>query len=215
MPASSAGVSSSDLDLPALALAVADQHAHRASAPSRCASTPPAPDVIWTIAPPPIELARQHALELDLVERALRSTRPAPSASFARRLVARFFGELEQHLGIGERAHLRVPAADDLLELLLVAQQRLRLLLVVPEVRPRGDRVELLDLQALVVDVKATSGARPPCRRAPSAARAPRAHRYLRSPWRTVYRPWRVRRADKVGACPSATGYLPVKHARQ
>jgi hypothetical protein len=54
-----------------------------------------------------------------------------------------------------------VPAADDLLELLLVLEQPLRLFLVVPEVRPGRDGVELLDLQALLVDVKVTSGARP------------------------------------------------------
>ena len=85
-----------------------------------------------------------------------------PVGLLRRVLVARFFGELEQHLGVGDRADLRVPADHDLLELLLVLQQRLRLLLVVPEVRPRGDGVELLDLQALLVDVKVTSGARPP-----------------------------------------------------
>jgi hypothetical protein len=76
-----------------------------------------------------------------------------------RRLVAGLLGELEQDLGIRQRADLRVVATDDRLELLLAAQQRLGLLLVVPEGRPRGDRIELLDLQALLVDVKATSGA--------------------------------------------------------
>jgi len=45
---------------------------------------------------------------------------------------------------------------------LLVAEHGLGLLLVVPEGRAGRDRVELLDLQALVVDVKATSGARLP-----------------------------------------------------
>jgi len=59
-----------------------------------------------------------------------------------------------------QRAHLRVVAADDLLELLLVAQDGLRLLLVLPERRPGRDRIELLDLQALLIDVKVTSGAR-------------------------------------------------------
>jgi hypothetical protein len=76
-----------------------------------------------------------------------------------RRLVAGLLGELEQDLGVRQRADLRVVATDDRLELLLAAQQRLGLLLVVPEGRPRGDRIELLDLQALLVDVKATSGA--------------------------------------------------------
>jgi len=76
-----------------------------------------------------------------------------------RRLVAGLLGELEQDLGVRQRADLRVIATDDRLELLLAAQQRLGLLLVIPEGRPRGDRIELLDLQALLVDVKATSGA--------------------------------------------------------
>jgi len=76
-----------------------------------------------------------------------------------RRLVAGLLGELEQDLGVRQRADLRVVATDDRLELLLAAQQRLGLLLVIPEGRPRGDRIELLDLQALLVDVKATSGA--------------------------------------------------------
>ena len=49
--------------------------------------------------------------------------------------------------------------AEVLLELLLVAKHGLRLLLVVPEVRTRRDRIELLDLQPLVIDVKVTSGA--------------------------------------------------------
>jgi hypothetical protein len=76
-----------------------------------------------------------------------------------RRLVAGLLGELEQDLGVRQRADLRVVAADDRLQLLLAAQQRLRLLLVVPERGARGDGIELLDLQALLVDVKATSGA--------------------------------------------------------
>src|SRR4029079_13509645 len=88
-----------------------------------------------------------------------------------------------QHLGIGERAHLRIPRTHDLLELLLVAQHVLRLFLVLPERGARGHRIELFDLQALLIDVKATSGARSPSWRAPSAARERRAHPYLRSPW--------------------------------
>jgi hypothetical protein len=42
---------------------------------------------------------------------------------------------------------------------LLVPKQVLRLLLVVPEAGARRDRIELLDLQALLIDVKVTSGA--------------------------------------------------------
>ena len=170
-----------DLDLPALALAVADQHAHQHLRPvARVDAAGAARDLDDRAAA--IELARQHAPELEVVERASRSRATCALGFLRRRLVARLLGELEQDLGIRQRADLRVPGADDLLELLLVAQQRLRLLLVVPEVRARRDRVELLDLQALVVDVKVTSGARPPCRRAPSAAREPRAHLFLRSP---------------------------------
>jgi len=92
---------------------------------------------------------------LDLAEEA----DDTASAREAEQQAAAVRRQLEQDLGIRQRADLRVVAADDGLQLLLAAQQRLGLLLVVPERRPRGDRIELLDLQALLVDVKATSGA--------------------------------------------------------
>jgi hypothetical protein len=110
-----------------------------------------------------VELARQHALELDLVER-LADGDDLAGRLLRRGFVARFFGEVEQDFGVRQRAELRVVAADDLLEVLLVAEDGLRLLLVVPERRFGRDRIELLDLQTLRIDVKATSGAPPPCR---------------------------------------------------
>src|SRR6185436_20177616 len=48
---------------------------------------------------------------------------------------------------------------------------------------PRGDRVQLLDLQALLIDVKVTPGARRPSGRALSVARAAHGHRRIRSAW--------------------------------
>jgi hypothetical protein len=70
---------------------------------------------------------------------------------------------MAKQLTTRQRAVLEIVTADDRLERLLVPEQRLRLLLVIPEVRARRDRVELLDLQSLVIDVKVTSGALSPC----------------------------------------------------
>jgi hypothetical protein len=171
-----------DLDLPALALREADQHAHEHHRPVRRVDAAGARGDLEDRAAR-IELARQHATELHVVER-LADRRHGLLRFFRGCFVGHLFGELEQRLGIRERTDLVVVRTDDLLELLLVAEQALRLLLIVPEVRARCDGVELFDLQTLRIDVKVTSGARRPWSPAPSAAPSLRGYRQFRSPWR-------------------------------
>ena len=76
------------------------------------ASTPPAPDVTWNDRAAGVELAREHALELE--PRRARAARPRRlGCFFAPTLVVGLLGELEQHFGVGDRARLRVPRGDD------------------------------------------------------------------------------------------------------
>jgi hypothetical protein len=126
-------------------------------------------------------LARQHPLELELVERLL-DRRGLPFRLARGVGVSRLLGEVEQDLGVGERADLRVIGRDLVLELLLLLEDALRLLRVVPEGRARRQRVELLDLQALAIDVKDAPGARRPWSTAPSGTCGSRWYRLRRLP---------------------------------
>jgi hypothetical protein len=112
-------------------------------------------------------LARQHPLELELVERLL--DRRRGGLGLARAVgVAGLLGEVEQDLGVGERADLGVVRADLVLELLLVLEDLLRLRRLVPEAGLGGERLELLDLQTFAIDVKDAPGARRSWPTAPS-----------------------------------------------
>jgi hypothetical protein len=80
-------------------------------------------------------LSGQHPLELELVEGS--SHLRGLAFRLARAVgVARLLGEIEQDLGVGQGADLGVERGDLVLELLLLLEDRLRLLGVVPEGRP-------------------------------------------------------------------------------
>jgi hypothetical protein len=112
-------------------------------------------------------LAGQHPLELELVERLL--DRRGGRLGLARAVgVVRLLGEIEQDLGVGERADLGVVGADLVLELLLGLEDLLRLRRLVPEAGLGRERLELLDLQTFAIDVKDAPGARQSWPTAPS-----------------------------------------------
>jgi hypothetical protein len=112
-------------------------------------------------------LAREHPLELEVVER-LADGRDLRFGLAGAVGVPGLLGEIEQDLGVLRRADLGVVGADLVLELLLGLEDLLRLRRLVPEAGLGRERLELLDLQTLAIDVKDAPGARRSSPTAPS-----------------------------------------------
>jgi len=68
-------------------------------------------------------------------------------------------GQLDQADGVVELAGQGLVAADGVIEMGALAQQGLRLLRAVPELRVLGERVQLVQSSECVIPVKETSSA--------------------------------------------------------
>src|SRR6185295_16853487 len=120
-----------------------------------------------------VVLAAEQPLELGAVELALGALQLLERLA-ARAVVVRLGSELEQHFGVVERADQRVVARDLALGAALLAQELLRALAVVPQLRIRGLLLELGDPLAHPREVKVAPGARPSVRAGPQSARKAR-----------------------------------------
>jgi hypothetical protein len=122
---------------------------------------------------PGVVFAAEQPLELRGVELALGGDQLLERLP-ARSLVVRLRGELEQHFRVVERADQRVVARHLALGAALLAQQLLRALAVVPQLRIRGLLLELGDPLADPREVKDAPGARPSVGAGPQSARKAR-----------------------------------------
>jgi hypothetical protein len=152
------------IHLPALAQGVARDHADQHLGPvGRVHSAGTRVDLDHRVAR--VVLAREHAVELELVERL--SDLVAELTRLARGgRVPRLLGQVEQHDRVGQLAVEAVERLDHRLGQLGLLQDRLRLGRALPEVRHRRQRLQLGDPLALAAYVKDAPEARPACRRA-------------------------------------------------
>jgi len=102
-----------------------------------------------------VVLAAQQALEVQEVERFLDAAQRL--LGFAGGLRVAFGGELEVEAGLFERLLLLAPGGQGGVQQRTLAQQALRSFAVVPEIRRRCLRVELLDTRLPFGEVKDTS----------------------------------------------------------